>query len=449
MPLFTSLAIAGLLLLASAAAAQTPLTTELVASGLERPLFVTHAPGDANRVFIVEQPGRVRILDLTQQPPALRAQAFLDITPRVVTTGNEQGLLGLAFHPDFAANRRFYVNYTDLAGDTVVSRFEVPANAPDQANPNSELVLLTFHQPQHNHNGGWLAFGPHDGLLYIGSGDGGGRDDEGNGHTLETGNAQDTSDNLLGKILRIDVDGSDGPGGNYGIPPGNPFVGVAGDDEIWAFGLRNPWRNAFDTLTGDLYIADVGQRLWEEVNFQPAASSGGENWGWRCREGAHDFNTLNCEGLTLLDPIHEYSHGGAPHRCSITGGEVYRGCAVPDLAGTYFFADYCSDQIWSFRMVGGDLTDFVERTAELTAGGSSIDRITSFGLDARGEIYIADRLGEIFRIVPDGVPSACEDPPIPVPTGAVALLGVCLALASAVALRPRRNGAPRTPADSR
>jgi glucose/arabinose dehydrogenase len=420
-----------------------------VASGLERPLFVTHAPGDASRVFIVEQPGRVRILDLTQQPPALLAQAFLDITSRVVTTGNEQGLLGLAFHRDFAANRHFYVNYTDLAGETVVSRFEVPANTPDQADPNSELVLLTFHQPQGNHNGGWLAFGPHDGLLYIGSGDGGGSNDEGPGHTPDTGNAQDTSDNLLGKVLRIDVDGNDGPGGNYGIPPGNPFVGVAGDDEIWAYGLRNPWRNAFDALTGDLYIADVGQRLWEEVNFQPAASSGGENWGWRCREGAHDFNTLNCDGLTLLDPIHEYAHGGTPHRCSITGGEVYRGCAVPDLAGTYFFADYCSDQIWSFRVVGGGVTDFAERTAELTAGGSSIDSITSFGLDARGEIYIADRLGEVFRIVPDGVPSACEDLPIPVPTHAVALLGACLALASAVALRPRRNGAPRAPAGSR
>jgi glucose/arabinose dehydrogenase len=447
MPLFTPLAIAGLLLLASAAAAATPLTTERVASGLERPLFVTHAPGDASRVFIVEQPGRVRILDLTQQPPALLAQAFLDIAARVVTTGNEQGLLGLAFHPDFAANRRFYVNYTDLAGDTVVSRFEVPANTPDQADPNSELVVLTFHQPQGNHNGGWLAFGPHDGLLYIGNGDGGGGGDDDTGHTPETGNAQDISDNLLGKILRIDVDGTNGPGGNYGIPPGNPFVGVAGDDEIWAYGLRNPWRNAFDTLTGDLYIADVGQRLWEEVNFQPAASSGGENWGWRCREGAHDFNTLNCDGLTLLDPIHEYGHGGTPHRCSITGGEVYRGCAVPDLAGTYFFADYCSDQIWSFRVVGGGLTDFMERTGELTAGGSSIDRITSFGLDARGEIYIADRLGEVFRIVPDGVPSACEDLPIPLPTEAVALLGVCLALASAVALRPRRSGAPRAPTD--
>jgi glucose/arabinose dehydrogenase len=429
------LLLAGLAPFTSAAGAGTPLTTERVASGLERPLFVTHAPGDAIRVFVVEQPGRVRILDLTQQPPALLPQPFLDITARVRSAGNEQGLLGLAFHADFAANHLFYVNYTDLAGDTVVSRFEVPAGTPDQADPGSELVLLGIDQPQGNHNGGWLAFGPRDGLLYIGSGDGGGAGDDDAGHTPGTGNAQDTSDNLLGKILRIDVDGTDGPTGNYGIPLGNPFVGKPGDDEIWAYGLRNPWRNAFDAQTGDLYIADVGQSLWEEVNFQPAASAGGENWGWRCREGAHDFNTANCGGLTPLDPIHEYAHGGSPFRCSLTGGEVYRGCAVPDLAGTYFFADFCSAQIWSFRVDAGAVANFLERTGELAVGGFSIDDVTSFGRDARGELYIVDRGGEIFRIIPDGAPSACESPPVPMPSGAAGLLGLCLVLASAAALR--------------
>ncbi|HEY5656540.1 MAG TPA: PQQ-dependent sugar dehydrogenase, partial [Myxococcota bacterium] len=412
------LLLAGFALLAPVADADTALTTERVASGLDRPLFLTHAPGDATRAFVLEQAGRVRILDLGQEPPVLLPQAFLDISDRVRSATNEQGLLGLAFHPEFGANRRFYVNYTNLLGDTVASRFEAIAGTPDQADPDSELVLLVIDQPQPNHNGGWIAFGPNDGLLYIATGDGGGAGDDDAGHTPETGNAQDTSANLLGKILRIDVDGSNGPTGNYGIPPGNPFVGRAGDDEIWAYGLRNPWRNAFDAQTGDLYIADVGQNLWEEVDFQPAASAGGENWGWRCREGAHDFNTVNCAGLALLDPIYEYAHGGSPFRCSITGGEVYRGCAVPDLAGTYFFADFCSSQIWSFRVDAGAVASFLERTSELSVAGFSIDSITSFGRDARGELYIVDRGGEIFRITPDGAPSACEEPAVPVPDSA-------------------------------
>jgi glucose/arabinose dehydrogenase len=219
------------------------------------------------------------MLDLANDPPVLLGAAFLDIQARVDDAGNEQGLLGLAFHPDFAANGFFYVSYTGTDDDLRISRFLVPAGAPDAADEASEAVLLTVGQPQTNHNGGWLGFGPSDGYLYIATGDGGGAGDEGGGHTQGVGNAQDITANLLGKILRIDVDGSDAPGGSYGIPPGNPFVGIEGDDEIWAHGLRNPWRNAFDAVTGDLYIADVGQSSWEEIDFQHASSAGGENWG--------------------------------------------------------------------------------------------------------------------------------------------------------------------------
>ena len=406
LPAFALLGLA--LLGGQAIRAETPLTSERVAVGLQQPLYVTSAPGDPGRVFIVEQPGRIRILDIDAQPPVLVATPFLDISDRVNSVFNEQGLLGLAFHPDFGVNGLFYVSYTGAGNELNIARFHAPVTTPGEADPDSETPVLSIAQPQANHNGGWMAFGPADGLLYVATGDGGGGGDDDAGHTPGTGNAQDTTDNLLGKLLRIDVDGSNGPGGRYGIPPDNPFVGVTGDDEIWSYGLRNPWRNAFDRLTGDLYIADVGQGSWEEVDFQPADSDGGENWGWRCREGAHDFNFgPSCSGATLLDPILEYSHGGTPFRCSITGGEVYRGCAIPDLRGTYFYADYCSNQIWSLRASGGQVTETRERTADLASSGSAIGQVTSFGTDALGEVYVVDRGGEIFRIVPDGVPSQC------------------------------------------
>lgn len=383
----------------------TPLTTERVASGLSSPVYVTYPPGDFDRAFIVEQIGRVRILDISQDPPVLLATPFLDIQSRV-SFGGERGLLGLAFHPDYATTRLFYVNYTRSAattGDTVVSRFQTPAGTPNQADPLSETVLLVISQPQSNHNGGWMEFSPKDGYLYIATGDGGGSGDTGTGHTAATGNSQDITSNLLGKMLRIDVDG----GVPYAIPPDNPFVGITGDDEIWAYGLRNPWRNAFDPVTGDLYIADVGQGSWEEINFDAHALTGGINYGWRCREGMHDFNfSGDCALATFREPIHEYSHGGSPFRCSITGGEVYRGCAIPDLWGTYFFADYCSNQIWSFRN-GPAVDDFMERTAELDPPSFAISDIVSFGRDAFGEIYICEQGGEVFKIVPDGVESQC------------------------------------------
>ena len=217
----------------------TRITSVLVTSGLHDPLYVTHAPGDFDRVFIVEQPGTIRILDIAQDPPVLRAAPFLDIQVRVVNDAAEQGLLGLAFHPDFQNNGFFYVNYTGSGGVTRISRFNVPLGTPDDADKASEFILLTIAQPQENHNGGWMEFGP-DGFLYIATGDGGGGGDDDDGHTTGTGNAQDITDNLLGKILRIDVDGNNAPSGTYGIPAGNPFVGITGDDEIWAYGLRNP-----------------------------------------------------------------------------------------------------------------------------------------------------------------------------------------------------------------
>lgn len=389
----------------TAHAGTTPITTERVASGLSRPVYVTHVPGDFTRVFVVEQIGRIRVYDITNNPPTLIG-TFLDIQARVNDAGNEQGLLGMAFHPNFASNSFFYLNYTAAGGTTRVSRFSVPGGTPNAADPNSELIMLTVAQPESNHNGGWIDFGPNDGYLYIGMGDGGGANDA---HGT-IGNGQDMNA-LLGKMLRIDVDGNNGPGGLYGIPTDNPFFGpTTGRDEIWHVGLRNPWRNAFDQLTGDLYIADVGQNVWEEINFQPASSTGGENWGWRCREGAHNFNfQAHCSALTLLDPIHEFSHGGSPFRCSITGGEVYRGCAIPDLQGTYFFADFCSNQIWSFVYTGSPIPVATDRTAELAPGGGfSIAGISGFGRDAYGEIYICDlNGGEVFRIIPDGVPNAC------------------------------------------
>jgi hypothetical protein len=251
-----------------------------------------------------------------------------------------------------------------------------------------------------------MAFGP-DGYLYIAMGDGGDGCDPDD-------RAQDTTNQLLGKILRVDVNGDDFPADadrNYAIPPDNLFVGVVGDDEIWAYGLRNPWRCAFDTLTGDLFIADVGQRTWEEINFQPSSSNGGENYGWPCREATACSSVSLCEGSafctcdtdSLIDPVHEYRHSASPRRCSITGGEVYRGCAIPDLQGTYFFADFCSAEIWSFLYNAG-VTDFRDRTSELAPPpGSGLDilDISSFGRDAHGELYICDHAeGEVFQIIP-------------------------------------------------
>ncbi len=268
--------------------------------------------------------------------------AFLDITDRV-RSGGERGLLGLAFPPGYADKGYFYVNYTALNGATTISRFRLIAGDPNRADPASEEILLVIAQPYANHNGGQIAFSPRDGYLYVGMGDGGSGGDPQN-------RAQNPAE-LLGKLLRLDVEGAVGTASAYLVPPTNPYTATIGyRPEIWALGLRNPWRFSFDRQTGDLYIGDVGQGLWEEIDYQPASSAGGQNYGWRIMEGAHCYNPDPCDSTGLTLPIWEYSHSAG--QC-VTGGYVYRGDDYPDLAGMYIFGDYVSGAIWGLRRAGG------------------------------------------------------------------------------------------------
>jgi glucose/arabinose dehydrogenase len=341
------------------------------------PVDIAHA-GDS-RLFVVEKPGVIRVLN--GRGPSATDKVFLDIKDRVIYSG-ELGLLGLAFHPDFKQNGYFFVNYTRPEGErwqTIVARYQVTAD-PDKADPTSELILLTIPQPYTNHNGGGLKFAP-DGTLYIGLGDGGGSGDPDN-------RAQDGAD-LLGKMLRIDVD-NPAPGKNYGIPDDNPFVGQPALDEIWATGLRNPWRFSFDRLTGDLYIGDVGQNLWEEIDFQPAARAGGQNYGWRLKEGNHCFNPeQNCDTGGLTDPVYEYGHDEG---CSVTGGFVYRGPSMPALQGYYLYADYCKGIISALYRDGQD-----EWQNEALTNSERF--VSTFGEDSSGEIYLTQlREGKIYKL---------------------------------------------------
>ncbi|MEJ5239926.1 MAG: PQQ-dependent sugar dehydrogenase [Anaerolineales bacterium] len=331
-----------------------------IVEGLDRPVDIQTPPGD-ERLFIVEQDGRIRLVQSGQLLPL----PFLDITDRVGTQGNEQGLLGLAFHPRFAENGYFYVNYTDRQGNTVIARFQAEPGA-SQVATTTEKRLLYIPQPYRNHNGGGMAFGP-DGYLYLGLGDGGSAGDPQN-------NAQNPR-SLLGKLLRIDVDGGD----PYAIPSDNPF-----GNEVWAYGLRNPWRFAFDR-NGDLYIADVGQNKWEEVNFLPAGAAPGANFGWRLWEGNHPYES-NPPAEGYLFPIAEYGHDQG---CSVTGGVVYRG-GMPEWQGIYLFGDYCSGRIWGLL-----------RTAEgwqMQALFETRANISTFGQDANGEVYFAHHGGSIYRL---------------------------------------------------
>ena len=349
------------------------LAVELVADGLDDPVHLTAPAGDA-RLFVVEQAGRIRVI----AGGALLAAPFLDIGSQVLS-GGERGLLSVAFHPDYASNGFFYVNYTrEPDGATRVERYEVTAD-PSVADPNSALELLTVSQPFSNHNGGLNAFGP-DGMLYIGLGDGGnGGDPDGNGQDSTT---------LLGSILRIDVDG----GVPYAVPPDNPFVGRAGADEVWAYGLRNPWRFSFDRMTGDLYVADVGQFEWEEINFTPFTSAAGLNYGWNVMEGQHCFDpSQGCSTTGLVLPVLEYGHVGG--NCSVTGGHVYRGAAMPEIQGHYFYSDFCTGFLRSFRVTGSGIAD----QAEWDVG--VLGNVTSFGEDSAGELYIVARQGSVFRLV--------------------------------------------------
>lgn len=374
------------------------ISTTRVASGLSSPVFATAAPGDTARLFIVERGGRVKFLNFSSGV----VSTFLDITP-LVRSGNEQGLLGLAFHPSYASNRRFYVSYTATDGALNVVEYLVQSGNPNLADSTTARRILRVPQPQENHNGGWLGFGA-DGYLYIATGDGGGSNDDDAGHTLEIGNAQDIESNLLGKLLRVIPTGADAfpddADRNYGIPADNPFVSEAGDDEIWCYGLRNPWRCSFDRLTNDLWIGDVGQGAREEINFAPASSAGGENYGWRLREG-----TIATPGVGgpippgASDPIYDYAHGAGQFQGnSVTGGYVYRG-SIAELRGKYFFGDYIGQKIWSITESGGAATALTDWTSQLRPDAGSINGISSFGEDASGELYIVDLDGEIFRII--------------------------------------------------
>jgi len=350
---------------------------ETFATGFTDPLNVKHAGDD--RLFVVEQGGVIKILNADG---TTNATPFLDIDPRV-QSGGERGLLAMAFHPNYAANGFFYVNYTDNSGDTVISRFT--RSSVNIADPTSELILMTIPQPFSNHNGGDLNFGP-DGYLYISTGDGGSGGDPGN-------RAQSLT-SLLGKMLRIDVDGTNS--GNYGIPPDNPFVGnSAALDEIWSYGLRNPFRFSFDKDNGDIWIGDVGQSSREEVSRSPASSPGGENYGWKCFEGTTTFSTdSGCNSITHTPPVGEYPTGGNPYKCSVMGGYVYRGTSQSTLQGLYFFADYCSDDLGIIRETSPDVYDLTLEDRFVGEGFSG------FGEDINGEIYtIGLDSGAISRIV--------------------------------------------------
>ena len=342
----------------------------VVTSGLETPVHLTAPPGDA-RLFIVEQQGRIRIVE----NGTLRPEPFLTVAE--LSSGGERGLLGLAFHPRYAENGFFYVNYTDAQGHTRVERYRVSAD-PNRADPASARLVLRVEQPFSNHNGGLVAFGP-DGKLYVGMGDGGG-----GGDPTEAG--QDPAV-LLGKLLRLDVDAAE----PYAVPADNPYAGrTDGRPEIWALGLRNPWRFSWDRAAGLLYVADVGQNRLEEINVVPSAAAG-LNYGWDVMEGSDCFEPREgCDRTGLVLPAAEYTHADG---CSVTGGFVYRGQDLPALRGTYFYADYCEGWIRSFRYADGRATDARSWSV------ADVGTITSFGEDARGELYVLGR-GGVYRIAP-------------------------------------------------
>lgn len=347
-----------------------------VASGLRRPIYATNAGDNSGRVFVLEQNGVIRVI----QDGQLQDAPFLDLTSivnqEVMSSYSERGLLGLAFHPDFAENGLFFVHYSDRNGDTVIARYSVMDGDSTIGDPNTAEIIFTHEQPFPNHNGGQIEFGP-DGNLYIGLGDGGSQGDPfGNGQNPTT---------LLAKILRINVDG-DAP---YAIPDDNPVSGVKPDfaPEVWSIGLRNPYRFSFDRATGDLYIADVGQNQWEEINFQPADSGGGENYGWNIYEADQPYSGEAAPADMVL-PVATYDHSQG---CSVTGGYVYRGEALPDLQGAYLYGDWCSGKIWAAYRDESNVwqaVEFIDTTFQ----------ISGFGEDEQGEIYVIDYSGGIFQL---------------------------------------------------
>jgi glucose/arabinose dehydrogenase len=355
---------------------------QTVTSNLTRPVLVTAPPGD-DRLFVVEKGGYIRIVE----NDVLQSGAFLDING-LVSSGGEQGLLGLAFHPDYATNGLFYVSYTDTGGDSKIVEYAVSAD-PDVADASTARLIIEVDQPYGNHNGGMILFAP-DGYLLFGLGDGGGGGDPDE-------NGQDTT-TLLGSLLRIGVDGDDFPADsrrNYTVPADNPFVGTAGDDEIWAYGLRNPWRFTVDPESGLLYIGDVGQNQWEEIDVAPVTTAG-LNYGWNSFEGEHCYDTGDgCDRAGKTFPALEYSHASG---CSVTGGVVYNGDEFPELAGHYFYADYCRGELLSFRYLDG--TVYAGRNWDSQLGG--VGNVTGFGTDSRNRLYIVNDQGELIRLAPAG-----------------------------------------------
>lgn len=375
-----------LIFTASSICSHAKLGVEKVASGFERPVWAGMPVLSTGKLWVMEQAGQIWIVDL--KTGERTAKPFLDIHSDVNRKGNEEGLLGLAFAPDFQKSGRFYVNFTDTKRFTRIVRFTSQDRLT--TDPSTAEVILKIKQPYSNHNGGWISFGP-DGMLYIGNGDGGSSNDpEGNGQALNT---------LLGKILRIDVSAKT----SYRVPPDNPFLNR--DDakpEIWAFGVRNPWRCSFDRETGDFWMGDVGQNHWEEINFMPRGKGAGANYGWRLREGSSETPAKNVGGkapLGAVVPVYVYNHGGGPKDgVSVTGGYVYRG-PIKELQGRYIFADYQNARIWSFRMNQGNADDFQDHTDELQSKDGKIMLISSFAEDHDGGLFIVSHIGSIYRIV--------------------------------------------------
>jgi len=387
----------------SASAGEVPIVVEFITDDVPAPMDIVAPPGDLSRLFVLSRWGEVRII----KNGVLLNDPYIDVSDNISTI-SERGLLGMAFHPNYAENGWAFVRYNEASGATVVKRFTVSGN-PDVADDATELTILRISNAAGNHNGGSIAFSPTgpDDYLYISVGD-----------DANWGNAQDISRQLHGKILRVDVSGDDFPSDdqrNYKIPPSNPYVNRHGEDEIWSIGLRNPFRMSFDRVTGDLWIADVGNSGYEEVNVQPAGE-GELNYGWPCMEGDHcgPGDGCNCFSSTLTDPVFEYDHSFG---CAITGGRVYRGCAIPSLRGKYFCADFCTGNIWSFKRGTRGATDIVERQDELQANGDTLAQIVAFGEDGQGELYICSLGGSIHKIIPvnpppdnngNGIADPCE-----------------------------------------
>ncbi|MEO7098898.1 MAG: PQQ-dependent sugar dehydrogenase [Luteolibacter sp.] len=372
----------------SVATVQARLGVEKVADKFERPLWVGQPTGISDKLWVIEQVGKIWIVDA--KTGARSDKPFLDIVSDVNRKGNEMGLLGMAFAPDFKTSGRFYVNFTDHKMKTRIVRFTANTKNLTETDPATADVLLTYDQPYENHNGGWVCFGP-DGMLYISAGDGGAGDDPHN-------NAQNINMHL-GKLMRIDVSNKTG----YEIPKDNPFAGKTdAKQEVWCYGLRNPWRCSFDRKTGDLWIGDVGQNKWEEVDHVAKGQASGKNFGWRLREGAVSNPNGKIAGESpagAIEPVYVYTHGMAKNEgLSVTGGYVYRG-PIQELEGRYIFGDYQNPRIWSFELTGEKVTSFKDHTDELQPEGGRINLISSFGEGNDGSIYIVDHTGPIYRII--------------------------------------------------